>query len=177
MVYGCGSGELAYELARQSDLVVFGFDDDKERVGKARKWLYGKGVYGTRVSVTHVEDMNSIPATGNIDNLLVSANILTGKVCPGNAVEMNRLLRPGGGVAILGKPLGAPQGVPGQEIADWLAAGEVKNTKLAGGQWFKIEPGPMADSGEWTHQYGNAGNTTPSDEHMVGATHTTALDA
>ena len=64
VVYGFGSGELAYELAKQSDLVVFGFDDDKERVGKARKWLYGKGVYGTRVSVTHVEDMKSIPATG-----------------------------------------------------------------------------------------------------------------
>jgi outer membrane protein assembly factor BamB len=176
LVYGFGSGELAYELARQSDLVVFGFDDDKERVSKARKWLYGKGVYGTRVSVTHVEDMNQLPVTGHIANLLVSENILTGKVCPGNAVEMNRLLRPGGGVAILGTPPGAPQGVPAQEIADWLAAGEVKNTKLAGGQWFKVEPGPMADSGEWTHQYGNAGNTTSSDEKLGGATRTDELE-
>ena len=160
VVYGFGSGELAYELAMQSDLVVFGFDDDRERVGKARKWLYGKGVYGSRVSVTHVEDMNQLPVTGNIANLLVSESILTGKDCPGSAVEMNRLLRPGGGVAILGSPPASRQGVSGAEIANWLAAGKVKNTRLAGGEWFKVEPGPMADSGEWTHQYGNAGNTT-----------------
>ncbi|MBT5909373.1 MAG: hypothetical protein HOH25_06210, partial [Opitutae bacterium] len=176
VVHGFESGELAYELAMQSDLIVFGFDDDRERVVKARKWLYGKGVYGSRVSVTHVEDMNQLPVTGNIANLLVSESILTGKDCPGSAVEMNRLLRPGGGVAILGNPLGTPQGVPGQEIADWLAAGEVKNTKLAGGQWFKVEPGPMADSGEWTHQYGNAGNTTSSDEKLGGATQTSELE-
>ena len=176
VVYGFGSGELAYELARQSDLVVFGFDDDKERVGKARKWLYGKGVYGSRVSVTHVKDMNQLPVTGNIANLLVSESILSGKGCPGSAVEMNRLLRPGGGVAILGSPPGAQQGVPEQGIADWLAAGEVKNTKLPGGEWFKVEPGPMADSGEWTHQYGNAGNTTSSDEKLGGATQTDQLE-
>jgi outer membrane protein assembly factor BamB len=176
VVYGFGSGELAYELAMQSDLVVFGFDDDRERVGNARKWLYGKGVYGSRVSVTHVEDMEQLPVTGNIANLLVSESILTGKDCPGSALEMNRLLRPGGGVAILGNPLGNQQGVTRVQLANWLAADKVKNTNLAGGEWFKVEPGPMADSGEWTHQYGNAGNTTSSDEKLGGATKTSELE-
>ena len=176
VVYGFGSGELAYELAMQSDLVVFGFDDDRALVGKARKWLYDKGVYGSRVSVRHVENMAQLPITGHIANLLVSESIVTGKGCPGSALEIKRLLRPGGGIAILGSPSGNLQGVTGEELEKWLDADKVKYTRLAGGEWVKVEPGPMADSGEWTHQYGNAANTTSSDERLGGATKTTELE-
>ena len=76
----------------------------------------------------------------------------------------------------MGTPPEVPLGVDEKEIADWLAAGKVKHTKLHGGEWFKVEPGPMADSGEWTHQYGNAGNTTSSDEKLGGATQTDQLE-
>ncbi len=176
VVYGFGSGELGYELAMQSDLVVFGFDDNRDRVNKARKWLYGKGVYGSRVSVSYVESLDQVPVTGNIANLLVSETMLSGEDCPGNALEMNRLLRPGGGVAVLGKPAGSKQGVSAQRIVDWLKKHDVKNTRLGGGEWFKVTPGPLADSGEWTHQYGNAGNTTSSNEKLGGATSTTDLE-
>jgi outer membrane protein assembly factor BamB len=176
VVYGFGTGELAYQLAMQSDLVVFGFDDNRERVKKARKWLYDKGVYGSRVSVRYVENMDQLPVTGNIANLLVSESILTGKDCPGNALEVGRLLRPGGGIAILGSPADTPEGVTGERLAEWLDAGDVEHTRLAGGNWFKVAPGPLADSGEWTHQYGNAGNTTSSDEKLGGATKTTELE-
>jgi len=176
VVYGFGSGELAYELAMQSDLVVFGFDDDRALVGKARKWLYDKGVYGSRVSVRHVENMAQLPITGHIANLLVSESIVTGKGCPGSALEMNRMLRPGGGIAILGSPSENLQGVTSEELEKWLDADKVKYTRLAGGEWVKVEPGPMADSGEWTHQYGNAANTTSSDERLGGATKTTELE-
>ena len=122
----------------QSNLVVFGFDDNRDRVNKARKWLYRKGVYGSRVSVRHVESLDQLPVTGNIANLLVSESILTSKDCPGNALEINRLLRPGGGVAILGNPSGKLQGVNSEKIAHWLAAGTIEYTKLSGGEWFKV---------------------------------------
>ena len=61
----------------------FGFDDNLDRVNKARKWLYSKGVYGSRVSVRYVENMDQLPVTGNIANLLVSESILTSKNYPG----------------------------------------------------------------------------------------------
>ena len=176
VVYGMGSGELAYEMAMQSDLVVFGFDDNLDRVNKARKWLYGKGVYGSRVSVKYVENLDEIPVTGHIANLLVSETILTGKDCPGNAAEMNRMLRPGGGIAILGKPVDASKGVVGKSLAEWLDVNGIAHTRLAGGNWFKVQPDPLANSGEWTHQYGNAANTTSSDEELGGATATTDLE-
>tara|TARA_Y100001934_G_scaffold16216_1_gene19489 strand:+ start:6101 stop:8932 length:2832 start_codon:yes stop_codon:yes gene_type:complete len=176
VVYGFGSGQLAYELAMQSDLVVFGFDDNPDRVNKARKWLYGKGVYGSRVSVRHVENLDALPVTGHIANLLVSETMLFGKDCPGNALEMNRLLRPGGGIAVLGKPAGSKEGVSDQRITEWLKASDIKHTRLKGGNWFKVAPGPLANSGEWTHQYGNAGNTTSSNEELGGATATTDLE-
>ncbi len=176
VVYGFGSGELAYELAMQSDLVVFGFDDNRERVNEARKWLYQKGVYGSRVSVRYVESLDAIPVTGNIANLLVSETILKGNECPGNALEMNRLLRPGGGVAFLGKPADSKGGAPARRIVEWLKENDLKHTRLAGGNWFKVAPGPLADSGEWTHQYGNVGNTTTSNEKLGGATATTDLE-
>ena len=176
VVYGFGSGQLAYELAMQSDLVVFGFDDNRDRVDKARKWLYEKGIYGSRVSVRYVDSLDELPVTGNIANLLVSETILNTKDCPGNADEVNRLLRPGGGVAILGQPTNATAGASPDRIAEWLKDHEVKNTRVTGGKWFKVEPGPIADSGEWTHQYGNAGNTTSSNEKLGGATATTDLE-
>jgi outer membrane protein assembly factor BamB len=52
IMYGCGNGHLAYEIARQAeDLKVFCVDPDSIQVRTARKNLMAAGVYGTRVFV------------------------------------------------------------------------------------------------------------------------------
>jgi hypothetical protein len=83
--------ELAYEIARQSELVVFCFEEDADRVRESRQWLYARGVYGTRVSV----QQGKANADG-IANLLIAPTTM-------NESDALRLLRPETGVALLGQ--------------------------------------------------------------------------
>ena len=176
VVYGFGSGELAYELVTRSDLIVFGFDDNPQLVAEARKRLYERGVYGSRVSVRHVPSLDKLPVTGNLANLLVSEHMLIRGEYPGRAAEIHRLLRPEGGVALLRAPDDQGKGAASDSLVKWLKVDAVSPAKVGDGNWVKVAPGPSPDSGEWTHQYGNAGNTTTSEEKLGGATATTDLE-
>ena len=82
--------ELAYELARQSELVVFCFEDDDERLQESRQWLHARGVYGTRVSVQEGK-----PEADGIANLLIAPEDMAEEAAL-------KLLRPETGVALLG---------------------------------------------------------------------------
>lgn len=48
---GCGNGQLAFELARQSDLYVVGIEADATKVADARRRLEAAGLYGSRVTM------------------------------------------------------------------------------------------------------------------------------
>jgi outer membrane protein assembly factor BamB len=97
---GCGSGELALELARGSKLLVHGIEQDPVKVAAARKRIAAAGLYGTRV-IIHQAD----PARSGLPkwfaNLVVSGNSVTGGAVPRKEAE--RLQRPWGGVICLGK--------------------------------------------------------------------------
>ena len=101
VVYGCGDGRLAYELARRSDLRVVGFGEDAAQIAKGRARLRGAG-YGTHVTLHHVTSLASLPVTGHFANLVVSQRLLDTGACGGDARELFRILRPQGGAACLG---------------------------------------------------------------------------
>jgi len=75
---GCGTGELALELVRRSELHVIGIDSDPDNVDKARRLLDDAGVYGSRVSI-HRGDPRKTPYPRNVANLIVSSRTLAGK--------------------------------------------------------------------------------------------------
>ncbi|MHC4915558.1 MAG: outer membrane protein assembly factor BamB family protein [Planctomycetota bacterium] len=98
---GCGQGQLAYELAKRTELHVYGVEKCPQTAAAARKKLAAAGLYGTRVTV-----LQGDPAKTDFPNyfadLVVSGNSLAGAgVCP---KETLRCQRPYGGVACLGRP-------------------------------------------------------------------------
>jgi outer membrane protein assembly factor BamB len=137
LVVGASKPELLIELARMSEFSVVAVESDNKIISSTRAILYRKGVYGTRVSVIGVDDLeDDIPITSCMVNLLVSLSRKEDD-------EIRRVLVPGRGRAI------------------FLSEGG----RVLSRDRFK-------DSGEWTHQYGDAGNTASSKDALGGATGT-----
>ncbi len=136
---GCGDGRLAYELARRTNLQIYAVDSDARNVALARKKLDAAGLYGVRVTV-HLGDPEGTPYPDYFADLVVSGRAVTGGPEVADRREMMRLLRPYGGVALIGKP----------------------------GAMEKTTRGPLAgaDPG-WTHLYHDPANTLTSDDELV----------
>lgn len=58
VVLNCGSGDLVYELAKQSKLQVIGFDVNEKDISTGRKKLGKTGIYGTRVNLVQLDPKN-----------------------------------------------------------------------------------------------------------------------
>lgn len=135
---GCGEGRLASELARRSKLHIIGVESDPQAVAAARERLIAAGLYGTRVTV-HQGDPARTSYPNYFADLVISARSLAdgaGVVAQG---ELQRLRRPWGGVAVLGKPQAMQ----------------------------RSERGPLPGAGDWTHQYCNAAATLTSNDALV----------
>ena len=171
VVYGCGDGRLAGELARRSELRVIGFGEDATQIEKGRAALRGAG-YGTHVTLHRVESLASLPVTGHFANLVVSQRLLDTGECGGNAREIFRILRPQGGAAYLGWPVAnASSKARLDRLEKWLAAEETRSGSRSRteGTWIQIVRGALEGAGDWTHQYGLADNSAFGGETLAGA--------
>jgi outer membrane protein assembly factor BamB len=135
---GCGTGELAMELVKQSQLYVIGIDSDPANVNRARRMLDNVGIYGSRVTI-HLGNPSKNPYPRNVANLIVSSRSLAGQYGIMDKVEINRLQRPYGGVVCLGKP----------------------------GQLQVRRRGPLKGAGQWTHQNCDTANSLCSPDRIV----------
>lgn len=135
---GCGEGDLALELARQSRLQVIGFESEAAKVNIARRQIAAAGLYGERVTILE-GDPGDTGCPRYSANLVVSSrNLLDASAAP-KSTEVARLQRPWGGVACLG-------------FRDNLTASK---------------RGPLDGAGSWTHQNSNPANTLCSDDTLV----------
>jgi len=157
LVLGAGQGQLAYELARQSDLVVFGVDTDAEAVAKGRGKLVDTGIYGTRVTLDAVPAGWKLPYPDYFANLVVADRLPPEFAAP----VVVRCLKPVGGKICL-----AEASVPAWFAATGLpGSGEGKVSVREG---FRIlERGKLPGAGEWTQEYGSAANTSCGDDERV----------
>ena len=91
---GCGNGELTAALHADRRYVVHGLDTDPENIGRARRLITSRGIYGA-VSVD-TYDGKRLPYVDNLVNLLVAENLETLSMA-----EVRRVLAPRG-VALIG---------------------------------------------------------------------------
>lgn len=168
--YGCGDGRLAYELARRSELNIIGVAENAATAARARQALQAAGLYGSRVTIIQ-SPLTKLPHTKDAFNLVVSADLLTATNCPGQAAEMFRGLRPGGGVAWLGYPTGVAGSRSNWPVLDaWIKAGISTNTAAIGsdsGRSVKVTRTPLGNFGTWSHGYGDEANTARSQDQRV----------
>ena len=135
---GCGDGQLAYELARRSNLTIFAIESDPQLVARARRNLDAAGLYGTRVTV-HWDQPAANRYPSYFANLIVSARSLTGELSAEMRERISKYQHPFGGLSCLGRP-----------------------------DALQIERrGALPGAGNWTHQYSNPANTVCSDDTLV----------
>jgi outer membrane protein assembly factor BamB len=172
LVAGSEQGRLAYEIAKHSDLIVYGVEADARKVTAAREALVKTGLYGSRVILDHV-DLNVVPYGSYFANLIVSDTVLlTGEV-PGAPADVARCLKPLGGVICLGLPVGAADSLKDTakpNIASWLAATKLSDEKArieTDGGWSRLVRAALPGAGAWSHQYGSATNTSSNDDQRI----------
>ncbi|HEY6170336.1 MAG TPA: PQQ-binding-like beta-propeller repeat protein [Verrucomicrobiae bacterium] len=172
LVIGSEQGRLAYELARRSEVIIYGVEPDAQKVNSSREALLKTGLYGARVTVDHL-DLSVIPYASYFANLIVSDSVLlTGEV-PGLPAEVARNLKPIGGTICFGVSDSAPESVKTKaksSIPNWLAAtklGEEKATVETAGNWSRLVRAKLPGAGAWSHQYGNAANTSSNEDERI----------
>jgi outer membrane protein assembly factor BamB len=177
LVLGAGTGRLAYEIAKRSEFRVVGLEPDAGKVATARRLLREAGLYGSRVAVHH-GGLDKLPYQKRFANLIVSGeNVLTGKL-PGSAAEVYRVLRPCGGTAVFIQPSGGVklETLTGSEwpeelepLEEW-ARGVFRKWRIetseSGDFICTARRGPVEGSGEWTHFYGDSGNSACSQDSL-----------
>ncbi len=173
LVLGCGTGRLAYELAKHSQLMIYGIEPDAKKVAAARAALDSAGLYGTRVCIDH-GDLDALPYSDYFANLVVSDNALVTDRLQFSASEAHRVLKPCGGVLLIGQSSrgGRFFQTPSEtRLSRWASAGDFDDDyevdDKAGVTWLRYVRGPLKGAGSWTHQYGGPGNTASSDDRLV----------
>jgi outer membrane protein assembly factor BamB len=168
--FDCVEGRLAYELARQSELRVVGVASAAAAIGPARQSLQAAGVYGSRITLIQ-GSLKNLPFTKDCFNLVVSSAVLAGGAPSGEAGEIQRLLRPGGGVALFGLPPGITGSLAQWQALDaWVRGGVSTNAAAIvaePGRMVLVRRAALAGGGQWSHAYGDAAQTTCSQDQRV----------
>ncbi|MBN1458519.1 MAG: PQQ-binding-like beta-propeller repeat protein [Armatimonadetes bacterium] len=165
LVLGIGTGRLAEELARQSDLRVIGLDPDAEKVETLRARLDAAGLYGRRIALLE-GDVLSLPIAPYLASLIVSEDpAASGLGGDGDFVQrVFRLLRPYGGVACL-----RLAGEARENLLEEARTAPLENGAVREEGTFVVltRVGALPGSGDWTHQYGDVANTVCSTDQVV----------
>jgi len=135
---GCGEGRLSYALAGRSNLRIYAVDTDAANVATARRKLTAAGLYGSRVTVHQLDPIDTgYPVY--FANLIVSGQSVTHGPNGAWEAEVERLQRPWGGAACVGRP-------------DQMEV-DVR--------------GSLVGAGQWTHAFGSAANTGASIDSLA----------
>jgi outer membrane protein assembly factor BamB len=162
LILGLETGQLAYEIARRSEMKIVCREADAAKAAAARKTLDGLGLYGARVSVDH-GGLEKPPYANYFADLIVSETELLGGDIPTAISEVERMLKPCGGVGALRED-NLPSFVASQTVTELPHLDQHVAIALT-------EPREALEgAGSWTHQYADPGNTaTAQDERIQGA--------
>jgi len=173
LVLDCGTGRLAYELAKRTELQIVCVDPNMENVEAARRALAAAGLYGSRVAVHHHHSSSPLPYGSSFANLVVSDGAIRTGELPDSAKEVVRLLRPEGGLAMIGQSQSAREkdkGLAPDRLRQWTAESKTGGWSIESrhGLWAKLRREALPGGGEWTQLYANAGHTACSGDAIQG---------
>ena len=171
LVYGCETGQLAWELARRTELMIYAVSPDADKVQAARAALDAAGLHGSRVSVEQWP-LDNLPYSDYFANLIVSETAILSGRWPGDPADVARMVKPLGGTLMIGQPDSPPAGAAPLSVEaarQWLNQPALAGGQLIerGGVWVRFVRGPLDGGGNWTHLYANAGNTACGDDQLV----------
>jgi outer membrane protein assembly factor BamB len=169
LVLGCQSDQLAYELARMTDLKIIALTSNDKKKTAIRDSLSLGNLYGHRIVVANW-DLETLP--DYFANLIVCEDLITDGKTKSLPEEIFRVLKPYGGKTVFCLPSESPgqsSKTDPEEISAWfepvISGGPVE--KEAEGAWLSYTRGHLDGAGEWTEEYGNPGNTACSNDKLV----------
>ncbi|MCA9179702.1 MAG: PQQ-binding-like beta-propeller repeat protein [Planctomycetales bacterium] len=170
LVLGAEQGRLAYEIAKRSELRVYGIEPDEQKIAVARRAMNAAKLHGRRVMMVH-GDPDNMPFSNYFANLVVSDTaLLTGKV-PVTHGGWARCVKPCGGVAMLGSAA-AKSSLDSAQRATLIthASADSVGTEVQPVEsTVAVVRGTLPGAGRWSHQYGDPANTmTSQDSRMKG---------
>ncbi len=178
LVVDGNEGQLAYELARASDLKVYVVEKDATKVKQARRALAKTGLYGWRITVHPFEA--GIPYSDYFANLVVSDEQVRSGTMATPAAVIARHLKPVGGVlwthvaavggdaaqsSVSAETAAQSLGLAPQEVSVTITDGDQKTKQAATAAI--IERLALPGAGDWSHQYGNPANTAVSSDTRI----------
>ena len=169
LVLDAGTGRLAFELAKKTELKIVGIEEDAKKVEYAKKLLDAAGLYGSRIVIENW-DLSGLP--DYFANLIVSDKIVISGEIKHSSAEVFRVLRPYGGITYLSQPSEASNSFNSldlQNIDDQFETSEIPELLVTSEEsgWIKITRGKLEGAGSWTQQEGNPQNTGSSDDKLV----------
>lgn len=141
LVVDCGVGQLAYDLAMKTDMKIIGIEKDPKKLRIARSRFEAAGLLGSRV-VVEPWDVKDLPPY--FANLIVSDGLLISGQTDVGRGGLKRVLRPCGGVMIMGRA-----------------------TDKGNLRWRKFVRGKLEGAAGWTQLYANPQNTACSADELV----------
>jgi outer membrane protein assembly factor BamB len=160
IVLGNESGKIAFEIAAQTQLNVVNLSNSQKKVDAFRKELQGRGLYGRKISIQKVKSLNRLPVISEIADLVWVNN---GSAF--NADEVIRLISP--------KQYALVNGV--SDVEEWLKKSilnwQVEVEKYDDNTILMVK-NSIGNTGDWTHQYGRADNSSFGGESLYGSSST-----
>ncbi|NQU52991.1 MAG: PQQ-binding-like beta-propeller repeat protein [Bacteroidetes bacterium] len=164
VVIGNESAESAFEIAAQSELNVVNIENSQKKIDAFRAELQGKGLYGKKISVLKVDELKNLPISSEIADLVWVNN-----GADFMADEIIRLIAPNKYALVNGV----------KNKAEWLKESllswQVEVEKYNENSLLLIK-NPIENTGDWTHQYGKADNSSFGGESLWGSSSTTDFE-
>lgn len=164
--FGVDDGTVLEAVLADSKLHVVAVDPDAAKVDALRRRLDAAGRYGTRATV-HVGDPASFKAPPYIANLIVVGESFAARLSERAVMQAAfNSLRPYGGAMWVSASGGVQT-----ELRQFIESAKLERAKVttADGHLLVTREGALPDAADWTHQYGDVGNTVKSDDARVRA--------
>ncbi len=163
LVFGTDDSGLVDALLAESKMQLTIVEPDGEKVARLRRQYDACGLYGTRVSV-HVGDPLSFQAPPYVAHLVViGGSMLTAMQQPGMLQTAYASVRPYGGFIHWPENSG--------DLAERIKTASLESAVVQPGEnhALVIREGALPGAADWTHQYGDIGNTVKSNDSRVRA--------
>jgi outer membrane protein assembly factor BamB len=163
LVVGLTRGRVVERIVRATAMKVVAIEPDAARADAARRRLDALGLFDDN----RLQVLQDDPAAGGLPpyvfHLIVSEDDKSGLLAGADGVALAfRSLRPyGGAIAVAGEPPAAFARVAADRKPDRAAL------STAAGVSLLRREGALPGSCDWTHEFGNAGNTLASTDKLV----------
>ena len=159
LLLGGADVSVIHELLRQTALRLTVVEADAAKVSSLRELLTAAGFYGERVTVHHHTKPLAFAAQPHFANVVMVNGKAASNLTQASLKNIFRAVRPYGGVLCVKN-----------------AASKLDKTKITGGAIQRMggdllftRAGALPGAADWSHQYGDAGQSVVSKDQLVKA--------